>query len=134
MRHNATKAIGMAAALDAMAFAPILHGAGAERVYKAVLSPLNAKLTRTQASGAATFTISSDRLTIRISATGVSPSMEHLQHLHGFVMGHRHARCPTIRDDANRDGIIDVVETETLAATTMVPFTDDPISGRLLRV
>src|SRR6185437_6547555 len=95
--------------------------------YKAELSPLNAKTTGSDASGEATFMISGDRLTIRVTAKGVPPNMEHLQHFHGFAKGDRISRCPTAGDDKNGDGIIDIVEPESVAGTTMVPFDDDPI-------
>lgn len=54
--------------------------------------------------------------------------MGHLQHFHGFATGDRFSRCPTARDDKNGDGIIDIVETEPVAGTTMVPFHSDPVS------
>jgi hypothetical protein len=65
--------------------------------YKAELSPLNSKTTGSDARGEATFTISGDQLTIHVSAKGVSPNMEHLQHLHGFAtraIGSPNARRP----------------------------------------
>jgi hypothetical protein len=95
--------------------------------FKAELSPLNSKTTGSDASGEATFTISGDKLTIRITAKGVPPNMEHLQHFHGFAKGDRTSECPTVRNDKNGDGIIDIVETEPVAGTTMVPFEADPI-------
>lgn len=104
------------------------HAASAGVIYKAKLLPLNAKTTGSDASGEATFTISGDRLTIKITAKGVPSNMEHLQHFHGFATGDATSRCPTARDDKNNDGIIDMVETEPAAGTTMVPFHDDPVS------
>ena len=95
--------------------------------YKAELSPLNAKTTGSDASGEATFRISGDRLTICVTAKGVPPNMEHLQHFHGFAKGDRISRCPTAGDDKNGDGIIDIVETEPVAGTTVVPFDADPV-------
>jgi hypothetical protein len=104
------------------------RAANADVTYKAELSPLNVKTTGSKASGEATFTISGDRLRIRVTARGVPPNMEHLQHLHGFAKGDRTSRCPTARDGKNGDGIIDMVETEPVAGTTMVPFHNDPVS------
>jgi len=106
----------------------VAHAASTDGTYKAKLMPLNAKTTGSDASGEATFTISGDRLTIRVTAKGVPPNMEHLQHFHGFATGDGTSRCPTARDDKNGDGIIDMVETEPVAGTTMVPFHDDPVS------
>jgi hypothetical protein len=59
--------------------------------------------------------------------------MEHLQHLHGFAKGDRESKCPTARNDTNGDGIIDIVETEPVAGTTMVPFHDDPVSMQMVK-
>jgi hypothetical protein len=125
-------AIGIGGVLATVAGVSIVQGANARVTYKAELSPLNSTTTGSDASGEATFTISGDRLTIVISAKGVPPSMEHLQHFHGFATDDRTSRCPTARDDKNGDGIIDMVETEPVAGTTMVPFTDDPISMQIV--
>lgn len=56
----------------------------------------------------------------------------HLQHFHGFK-DNRDATCPTEAADANHDGIIDLIETELTAGTTMVPFHDDPVSMEIVR-
>ena len=106
----------------------VARAANADVTYKAEPSSLNKKTTGSKASGEATFTISGDRLTIRVTAKGVAPNIEHLQHLHGFAKSDRKSRCPTARDDKNGDGIIDMVETEPVAGTTMVPFHDEPVS------
>ena len=72
-------------------------------------------------------------MTIHVNAKGVSPNMEHLQHLHGFAKGDRKSRCVTVRNDTNGDGTIDIVETEPAAGTTMVPFHDDPVSMEMVK-
>jgi hypothetical protein len=99
---------------------------GSAVIYKAELSPLNSKVTGSDASGEATFTVSGDQLTIRISIKDVPPNMEHWQHFHGFAKGDEQAQCPTVKDDTNGDGIIDLIETEPKAGTTMAPFNADP--------
>ncbi|MCC6315749.1 MAG: CHRD domain-containing protein [Thermomicrobiales bacterium] len=100
--------------------------------YHATLSPLNASVTGSEASGEATFTINGDDLTIHIEMKGVPPDMAHLQHFHGFAEGDKASACPTAADDKNGDGIIDLVETEPVAGTTMVPFNDNPLGTDLL--
>jgi len=135
MKENLTKsgkpawmAIGLVGVWTVLAGATLVARAAHTGVtYKAELSALNEKAAGSAASGEATFTISGDRLTIRIRAKGVSPNMEHLQHFHGFAKSDRTSRCPTARDDKNGDGIIDIVETEPAAGTTMVPFDVDPV-------
>ena len=96
-------------------------------MYVAQLHPMNGKVTGLQAAGEARLAVSGDTLTITLKAEGVPPDLVHWQHLHGFA-DNRAASCPTTGADANSDGIIDLIETEPAAGTTMVPFTDDPAS------
>lgn len=124
----ALAAIGLVGVWIGLTGATLLaRAANAGVTYKAELSPLNEKVAGSRTSGEATFTIFGDRLTIHVTVKGVAPNMEHLQHFHGFAVSDRTSRCPTARDDKNGDGIIDIVETEPVAGTTMVPFDADPI-------
>jgi hypothetical protein len=127
LQKNSFAAMSLAGALAGFAGISMVQAENAGVTYKAELSPLNSKTTGSSTRGEATFTISGDRLTIYVTAKGVPPNVEHLQHFHGFAKGDRTSRCPTARDDKNRDGIIDMVETEPVAETTMVPFDDDPV-------
>ena len=43
------------------------------------------------------------------------------------------SKCPAVRNDTNGDGIIDLIETEPVAGTTMVPFHDDPDSMKMVK-
>ena len=126
LRKNSFAAMSLAGALAGFAGISPFQAENAGVTYKAELSPLNSKTTGSSARGEATFTISGDRLTIHVTAKGAPPNMEHLQHFHGFAKGDRTSRCRTTRDDKNRDGIIDIVQTNPVAGTTMVPFEDDP--------
>lgn len=127
LQKNSFAAMSLAGVLAGLAGISVAQAENADVTYKAELSPLNSKTTGSDASGEATFTISGDKLTIRITAKGVPPNMEHLQHFHGFA-NDRTSECPTTRNDKNGDGIIDIVETEPVAGTTMAPFDADPIS------
>lgn len=113
-----------------------LAGAGvaqaADTTWSADLAPLNAGAAGSEAGGTATLAVSGDTLTIRIDATGTPPGIMHLQHLHGFAEGDGTSACPTAGSDTNGDGIIDLIETEPGAGTTMVPFTADPASMEIL--
>ena len=100
--------------------------------YIATLHPLNSKVTGTQSTGEAKVSIADDSLTIEVNAEKLPPSMVHLQHFHGFK-DDRDASCPTEAADANKDGIIDLIETEPTSGTTMVPFHDDPVSMEIVR-
>lgn len=109
------------------------HAEDANVTYRAVLSPLNADVTGSAGAGEALFTIAGDALTIAVTAAGVPASTQHLQHFHGFAEGDRDATCPSAANDSNGDGIIDLIETEAVAGTTMVPFHDDPVSMEIVR-
>lgn len=100
----------------------------ATTTYRAKLMGLNNSVTGSDASGDVEITISGDDLSIHISVTGVPPDMMHLQHFHGFPAPGKAATCATMDQDANGDGIIDLIETEPVSGTTMVPFHDDPVS------
>jgi len=100
----------------------------APTTYRAELSALNASVTGSEASGEVVLTISGDDLTIRITVEGVPADMMHLQHFHGFPEAGKAAHCATMEQDANGDGIVDLIETEPVSGTTMVPFHDDPVS------
>lgn len=99
--------------------------AAANQHYIATLHPMNSKVTGRHAMGGAAFVVDGDNLHITIDAKGLPPRIEHWQHFHGFTDG-RAAACPTTKADVNHDGIIDLIETETVAGTTMVPFDNDP--------
>ena len=128
-------AIGLAIAqalLTAAGTAGLPAVAGAQddqsnAAYVAHLSALNTTVTGSKAVGEATFTMKGESLTIAVNASGLPKDIEHWQHFHGFTDG-RAAACPAHSADANRDGIIDVVETGAAAGTTMVPFSGDPVS------
>jgi hypothetical protein len=95
------------------------------QVYTARLSPMNTEVTGHKATAEAKLTVNGDTLTISIKAQGVPPGVVHWQHLHGFK-DNRAASCPTAAADINHDGIIDLIETEPMSGTTMVPFDSNP--------
>jgi hypothetical protein len=96
-------------------------------VYVAQLHPMNAKITNHRTMGEARFTIAGDSLTISINVKDAAPNLTHWQHFHGFK-DNRDATCATPAADKNRDGVVDLIETEPVSGTTMVPFIDDPVS------
>lgn len=101
-----------------------------EEVYEAQLQPLNTNITKTQTNGTARFVISGDTLTAVIQIKDAPPGMEHWQHFHGFV-NDSIATCASADQDKNKDGIVDVTETETVSGTTMVPFNAQPAEMQL---
>jgi hypothetical protein len=94
-------------------------------IYVAQLHPLNEKITGAKTSGWARLVVNGNRLTITIDVKGAPPNIEHWQHFHGFK-DDRIAACPTASADVNHDGVVDIVETEAVAGTTMVPFNAAP--------
>ncbi|MGH6818352.1 MAG: hypothetical protein ACREC1_06220 [Methylovirgula sp.] len=106
------------------------HNNASTVVYVAHLRPLNSNVTGSAATGEAKFTIKGDSLTIQIDAEGLPPNIMHLQHFHGFT-DNRQATCATAAADKNGDGIVDLIETEPMSGTTMVPFHDDPVNMQI---
>jgi hypothetical protein len=96
-------------------------------VYLAQLRPMNSKATSHRTTGEARFTVEGDSLTISVQVKDAAPRLTHWQHFHGFK-DNRDATCATASADKNRDGIVDLIETEPASGTTMVPFIDDPVS------
>jgi hypothetical protein len=96
-------------------------------LYVAQLRPMNSKATGHRTMGEARFTVQGDSLTISVQVKDAAPGLVHWQHFHGFK-DNRDASCATPAADKNRDGIVDLIETEPASGTTMVPFIDDPVS------
>lgn len=91
--------------------------------YLAHLKPLNTNITKMNTTAEARFVLTKDSMLVEIDVRGVAPGIQHWQHFHGFANNNA-ATCATEANDANGDGIIDVVETEPVSGTTMVPFND----------
>jgi hypothetical protein len=96
-------------------------------VYAASLTPLNSSVTGQPVAGTVQFAVAGDQLVISVDASDVPAGMEHWQHVHGFTDG-RAAACPTMAADANGDSLVDLIETEALSGTTMIPLHRDPVS------
>jgi hypothetical protein len=122
-------AAATACTFDATAMASQATGSDAsqsnKQVYVAQLKPMNSKVTGDQTSGQARLTVNGDSLTIRIHVSNAPTNTVHWQHFHGFTDGHA-ANCPSASADTNGDGIIDLMETEPVSGTTMVPFDSQP--------
>lgn len=125
MKLKSTQTALCAMALGAfLAGVPAVPGIAAEH-YVAKLVPLNADKIGTAASGTADLEIADGKLTVSIDLKGLTPSLMHLQHFHGFPDG-KDAACPTAKEDTNGDGYVDLLETEPVAGTTMLPFHAHP--------
>lgn len=93
--------------------------------YVAHFTAMNSATTGSTASGEATLEVKGHTLAVTINMEGVPAETVHWQHFHGFTDGHA-ATCPTASADANHDGIVDLIETEPVSGTTMVPFDAAP--------
>ncbi len=94
-------------------------------VFKATLMPMNTNFLVTSPSGEVELRVEGETVVIDVVAEGLPAGMMHLQHFHGFADGSA-ASCPGSDADMNNDGVIDVIEAESSAGITMVPFHDDP--------
>lgn len=119
------------AALPTRAQEPAAPKVPAPVIYVAYLHGMNQSIVGSNPDGVAHFTVRGNRLTIRINMRGVPPDMQHWQHFHGFV-DNQAARCPTAKADTNHDGIIDLIETESVSGTTMVPFNAEPAAMEVM--
>lgn len=94
--------------------------AGEEAVFEAQLVPVNAtEQGILPVSGTARFTIQGGQLTVNVDAVNMATGVTHPQHLH------RRNACPTMADDANGDGYVDVVEALGTAGGVIVPLDPD---------
>ncbi|MBG9983227.1 hypothetical protein HZY86_09165 [Aerococcaceae bacterium DSM 111020] len=96
-----------------------------DRKYRAEIQPVNAEIIGTEVTGYAELIEQEELLIIKIEAQGTPPNMMHWSHFHGFT-DDRKGKVPTIADDTNGDGIIDLPELYAVAGQTMVPFDDAP--------
>ncbi|OWT59187.1 hypothetical protein [Candidimonas nitroreducens] len=108
----------LACSTASLAAAPAEH-------YVAHLVPMNSQVALSDTTGEARFDIHGDRLTIDIRVKNAPGNIVHWQHFHGFTTDAA-ATCPTLGADTNGDHIVDLIETEPAAGTTMVPFDTMP--------
>lgn len=98
----------------------------ASGAYIAEIKELNPQLTEEEVSGQAILVVSDGELQITLVVKGLPPDMMHLQHLHGFIEGGK-ASFPPAEADTNKDGIIDLLETNKYTGKTLIPFNADPV-------
>ncbi|MXV38671.1 hypothetical protein GO491_08300 [Flavobacteriaceae bacterium Ap0902] len=96
-----------------------------QTLYVATLSSLNENLVGSATSGEARFVIENGQMSVTIDVDNAPANIVHWQHFHGFKNGDA-ASCATMAEDTNGDGIIDLMETEAVSGTTMVPFNELP--------
>lgn len=97
------------------------------KYYRAEIEPLNADKIGTKAHGYVEFTENEgeNSLHIKLEMFDTPRNIEHWEHFHGFPDG-KDATVPTMAQDVNHDGYIDLPETEAVSGTTMVPLDASP--------
>lgn len=98
--------------------------------FTATMKEMNPQLTDGNVSGQAILTVDSGLLHIDLIMKGLPAGMR-LAHIHGF-MTDEVSTCPAATADTNGDGIIDLLETEPTAGTTLIPFNGDPAGLQIL--
>jgi len=104
--------------------------AQAAEVYRASLVPMNTGAAHSEVRGEVRITVSDADATFELHARGLSPSMMHMAHVHGFD-DDRNATCPGVQADVNGDGIVDLLETEPTSGVTMIPFNGAPAALKI---
>lgn len=126
-RYLAT-ALAVLTMLIGLTAASLAQDEASREAYRATLQPLNADTVGMDVTGQVLITKAGDEITFQVTVRNAPPDMPHWQHIHGFVTGDEEATCPTGDADANGDGIVDLIETEDAAGTTMIPLNEDPAS------
>lgn len=115
----------MAVLAAALLAAPLLASANPIH-YTANLTPLN----NSGVSGTAALTLNNSTLNVHITATGLLPNKPHPQHIHGlFDMSSGQpidSTTPTLAQDSNGDGVIELGEGATTYGPILVPLTSPP--------
>ena len=128
-RHSVNTPFGLAIAAAALLLPVAVPAAPAAETFHANLMPLNASVGG-GAKGTVTLKIDNDTLTIDAHVRGLSPGM-HMIHIHGFTVGDKAASCAGAAQDKDGDGIIDLIETEPVSGTTLIPFHDQPATLKI---
>ena len=117
-QHSATGLNGanLTAALQAFG--------NADRVFFADLNELN----NSEAEGGALLLLKGKTLTVITAARGVEAGQTHIQHIHGFEDG-RDAKVPTLAQDDDRDGFIELAEGLDTYGPILLNLTSDPGAG-----
>ena len=93
----------------------------ADRVFFADLNELN----NSEAEGGALLLLKGKSLTVITAARGVEAGQTHIQHIHGFEDG-RNATVPTLAQDNDRDGFIELAEGLETYGPILLDLTSTP--------
>lgn len=123
MQHAISKRRWLTAALAGVALLTVSAWANATVInhYTANLTTLN----DSGVTGTADLTLNGDMLTVHIMASGLMPNLAHAQHIHGTFDSSGNptdATKPTLAQDANGDGYIELGEGQTTYGPILVPL------------
>jgi hypothetical protein len=104
--------------------APAAGQAGVQS-YTAQLTTVNGNIPGNKAKGTAQFKMAGDELEITLTGEGLSPDMKILAHVHGLPGGKK-ASCATQGADTNKDGYVDVMESEIVTGPPLIPLDANP--------
>ncbi|MCX2739828.1 hypothetical protein [Pontibacter anaerobius] len=79
-------------------------------------------------SGMAQIDLMGDMIEVDLEASGLTPEMEHMQHIHGFTDSNKNAVCPPMSADTDGDGLISLVEGIPYYGAVLVPLTPYPMA------
>jgi hypothetical protein len=79
-------------------------------------------------SGMALIELMDSEIEVSLEATGLTPEMEHMQHIHGFIENNKNSVCPPPSADTNGDGLISLVEGIPFYGPVLVPLTPYPMA------
>jgi hypothetical protein len=94
-------------------------------LFKADLTSLN----NSGVQGSAQLTLDGNLLTVKINATGLEPNETHPQHIHGLFDAKgkpANSISPTLAQDTNNDGYIELAEGQVTYGPVIVPLTSPP--------
>jgi hypothetical protein len=97
----------------------------AAKSYTAQLTTVNQNIPGNTAKGTAQFKIAGDELEITLTGEGMTPDMMILAHIHGKADGSK-VQCATQAADTNKDGFVDVVESEMVSGPVLIPLNGEP--------
>lgn len=100
-----------------------LLGSG-EQIFVALLRPMNVNANGGPVRGVAVVKIDGDTVDVITVARGLTPGIEHMQHIHGFPSG-AFAACPSSTNDKDGNGVVDVVEGAAAYGDILVPLDSD---------
>lgn len=123
-----TRWLGTAVAATALLAGPALVPAQADTNSQHFTADLGS-LNDSGVTGTASLWLDNDSLKVHIDASGLQPGMAHPQHIHGTFDSSGNttdATSPTLSQDTNGDGYIELGEGAATYGSILVPLTSPP--------